>query len=100
MRECRLDEIKRIADNFASLGLAAVLLTGGEPFARQDLPESIKALTDRGVLVQINSNVRMQPEKIFGQLNHHLSGAAYNVRLKIWSDDVQQPSIVLHRRFV
>ena len=30
-RECSLDEIERIADNFAAMGVAIVLLTGGEP---------------------------------------------------------------------
>ena len=54
----------------------------------------------RRVFVQINSQVRVQPEKIFGQLNHHLTRAAYSVRFKIWGDDIQKPLIVLHRSFV
>src|ERR1700736_2967524 len=36
-----------------------------------------------GVFVQINSKVWVQPEKISGQLNHHLARAPYNIRLKI-----------------
>src|SRR6185503_7821740 len=35
VRECTLDEIKRMADNFRRMGVAMVLLTGGEPFTRQ-----------------------------------------------------------------
>jgi len=56
VRECTLDEIKRIADNFASMGVAIVLLTGGEPFARKDLPEIIRAFESRGVHVRMQTN--------------------------------------------
>ena len=37
VREATLDEIKRMADNFAKMGVAMVLLTGGEPFTRLDI---------------------------------------------------------------
>lgn len=64
VRECTLDEIKRIADNFAQLKVAIVLLTGGEPFARQDLPEIIKAFTERGVHVRMQTNGHASEEQI------------------------------------
>ena len=48
VRECTLDEIKLIAENFAKMGVAIVLLTGGEPFARKDLSEIIYAFESRG----------------------------------------------------
>jgi len=56
VRECTIDEIKRIADNFAKMGVAIVLLTGGEPFARKDLPEIIYAFESRGVHVRMQTN--------------------------------------------
>jgi pyruvate-formate lyase-activating enzyme len=56
VRECTIDEIKRIADNFATMGVAMVLLTGGEPFARKDLPEIIHAFESRGVHVRMQTN--------------------------------------------
>jgi organic radical activating enzyme len=56
VRECTLDEIKRIADNFSKMGVAIVLLTGGEPFARKDLPEIIYAFESRGVHVRMQTN--------------------------------------------
>jgi MoaA/NifB/PqqE/SkfB family radical SAM enzyme len=56
VRECTLDEIKLIADNFAKMGVAIVLLTGGEPFARKDLPEIIYAFESRGVHVRMQTN--------------------------------------------
>ena len=56
VEECTVDEIKKIADNFASMGVAIVLLTGGEPFARKDLPEIIHAFEVRNVHVRMQTN--------------------------------------------
>ena len=64
VRECTLDEIKRIADNFAKMGVAIVLLTGGEPFARKDLPDIIYAFESRGVHVRMQTNGFATEEQI------------------------------------
>lgn len=64
VRECTLDEIKRIADNFSKMGVAIVLLTGGEPFARKDLPEIIYAFESRGVHVRMQTNGFASEEQI------------------------------------
>jgi MoaA/NifB/PqqE/SkfB family radical SAM enzyme len=64
VRECTLDEIKHIADNFAKMGVAIVLLTGGEPFARKDLPEIIYAFESRGVHVRMQTNGFASEEQI------------------------------------
>lgn len=64
VRECTLDEIKRIADNFAAMGVAMVLLTGGEPFTRQDLPEIIREFESRGVHVRMQTNGLATDERI------------------------------------
>ncbi|MFC1867381.1 radical SAM protein [Thermodesulfobacteriota bacterium] len=56
VRECTIDEIKLIADNFAAMGVAIVLLTGGEPFARKDLPEIIRAFESRSVHIRMQTN--------------------------------------------
>lgn len=64
VRECTLDEIKRISDNFAAMGVAIVLLTGGEPFARRDLPEIIEAFESRGVHVRMQTNGFASEEQI------------------------------------
>jgi MoaA/NifB/PqqE/SkfB family radical SAM enzyme len=64
VRECTLDEVKRIADNFARMGVAIVLLTGGEPFARKDLPEIIRAFESRGVHVRMQTNGFASEEQI------------------------------------
>jgi len=64
VRECTIDEIKKIADNFAEMGVAIVLLTGGEPFARKDLPEIIHAFESRGVHVRMQTNGFASEEQI------------------------------------
>jgi len=64
VRECTLDEIKKIADNFAKMGVAIVLLTGGEPFARKDLPDIIYAFESRGVHVRMQTNGFASEEQI------------------------------------
>lgn len=56
VREATLDEIKRMADNFAKMGVAMVLLTGGEPFTRQDLPDIIREFESRGIHVRMQTN--------------------------------------------
>ncbi len=64
MRECTLEEIKKIADNFASIGVAMVLLTGGEPFVRADLPEIIREFESRGIHVRMQTNGLASKEAI------------------------------------
>lgn len=64
VREATLDEIKIIADNMAQMGVAIVLLTGGEPFARKDLPEIIYAFETRGVHVRMQTNGFASEEQI------------------------------------
>ena len=64
VREATLDEIKRMADNFAKLGVAMVLLTGGEPFTRQDLPGIIREFESRGIHVRMQTNGLATDERI------------------------------------
>jgi MoaA/NifB/PqqE/SkfB family radical SAM enzyme len=64
VRECGLDEVQRIADNFAEMGVAIVLLTGGEPFARRDLAQIIHAFESRGVHVRMQTNGFASEERI------------------------------------
>lgn len=64
VRECTLDEIKRIADNFAEMKVAMVLLTGGEPFARKDLAQIIREFESRGVHVRMQTNGAASDERI------------------------------------
>jgi MoaA/NifB/PqqE/SkfB family radical SAM enzyme len=64
VREATLDEIKRIADNFAKMGVAMVLLTGGEPFTRLDLPDIIREFESRQIHVRMQTNGLASDERI------------------------------------
>lgn len=54
--ECSIEQVKVIAKNLAAIGTSIVLLTGGEPFARADLPAIAKAFIDEGVHPRIQTN--------------------------------------------
>lgn len=54
--EVTLDGVERIADNLEKIGVSIVLLTGGEPFVRRDLPEIVGAFSARGMHVRIQTN--------------------------------------------
>jgi len=64
VREATLDEIKKIADNLAKLEVAIILLTGGEPFVRGDLPDIIKIFEERGIHVRMQTNGLATEEQI------------------------------------
>lgn len=64
VRECSIDSIRRIADNFARMKVAMVLLTGGEPFAREDLADIVHAFESRGVHVRMQTNGLATDESI------------------------------------
>lgn len=54
IKEMSLDQIKEVAKNIKKIGGGIVLLTGGEPFMRHDLPEIVEAFCSQGL------NVRLQ----------------------------------------
>jgi MoaA/NifB/PqqE/SkfB family radical SAM enzyme len=56
VRECSIDEIREIAKNLSEIGVAIILLTGGEPFARKDLAEIIYEFESKGIHVRMQTN--------------------------------------------
>jgi len=55
-RELDLDEIERVAEVLEKLGTGVVVLTGGEPFLREDLPEIVKIFYKRGLNTRLQTN--------------------------------------------
>ena len=47
LQDADLKTIAKIADNLRKVGAGVVLLTGGEPFLRRDLPEIVKIFVER-----------------------------------------------------
>ncbi len=50
--EMNISQIRKVAENFAEIGVGMVLLIGGEPFVRRDLPEIIEAFVKNDIHVR------------------------------------------------
>jgi MoaA/NifB/PqqE/SkfB family radical SAM enzyme len=55
-QEMTIDQIRLMAENLAAIGVCVILLIGGEPFVRKDLPEIVKAFTECGIHVRMQTN--------------------------------------------
>jgi MoaA/NifB/PqqE/SkfB family radical SAM enzyme len=62
--EIDLRGVGRIAENLERIGVSIVLLTGGEPFARADLPEIVREFARRGIHVRMQTNGLATEKKI------------------------------------
>jgi MoaA/NifB/PqqE/SkfB family radical SAM enzyme len=54
--ELNTDKAIKTIENLGKLGTSVLLLTGGEPFIRKDLPELAKAAIENGMHVRIQTN--------------------------------------------
>ena len=54
--EMDIDQINLVAENFKNIGVTFVLLIGGEPFVRKDIHLIVKAFTQRGMHVRLQTN--------------------------------------------
>ena len=54
--EMDIDQIRRMADNLREIGVCMVLLIGGEPFMRSDLPEIVEAFVRNDIHVRLQTN--------------------------------------------
>jgi len=62
---------KRLIDNLAAFGSPVLLLSGGEPLMRKDLPELAQYAVDRGLRVVISTNGTLITKKLartFGKI--------------------------------
>jgi len=55
LREASLDDMRAIASNIRRIGGGIVLLTGGEPFVRQNLPDIVRAFLAEGLDVRLQT---------------------------------------------
>ncbi len=54
--EASLDDARKIAENLAKIGTSVCLLTGGEPFVRNDIIDIAGAMIDNGVHPRLQTN--------------------------------------------
>lgn len=64
VQEVSLPQVEAMAEHLASIGTCIVLLTGGEPFTRRDLPAIVRAFTSRGIHVRTQTNGLATPEQL------------------------------------
>lgn len=62
-RELTLAEIERLADILAELNTGVLVLTGGEPLLRKDLPEIVEAFTKRGISARLQTNATLATDR-------------------------------------
>ena len=62
-RELSLGEIERLADILAELNVGVLVLTGGEPLLRKDLPQIVEAFTSRSIPVRLQTNATLATER-------------------------------------
>ena len=55
-QEINIHQIRQMAENLAEIGVCTVLLIGGEPFVRRDLPEIIEAFVKNDIHVRMQTN--------------------------------------------
>lgn len=55
-RELDIGRIGKVAEKLARIGARHVVITGGEPFLREDLPEAVAAFADRRFSVRVQTN--------------------------------------------
>jgi MoaA/NifB/PqqE/SkfB family radical SAM enzyme len=63
-RELVTEEAFGVLENLAKIGTSVVLLTGGEPFVRRDLPSLAGKLIELGVHPRIQTNGLASPERL------------------------------------
>lgn len=70
-RELTADEWIGLAKDAKEEGMVSLLLTGGEPFLREDLEEILAKTQEMGLLVQINTNATLINEKNIRWVKEH-----------------------------
>lgn len=61
-KELTAAQMHKLVDALAEAGCQAVVLTGGEPLVRKDLPEIVAHLAERGLWIRLETNGYRYPE--------------------------------------
>jgi MoaA/NifB/PqqE/SkfB family radical SAM enzyme len=72
--ELSIEEALDAIRQFAALGLRWVTLSGGEPLTRRDWPQLVRAIAERGILVNMITNGWLVTQATVDQLrNNHIA---------------------------
>lgn len=67
-RQLNLDEIERLSEILDEIGVGVLVLTGGEPMLRTDLPEIVKIFSKRGFDLKLQTNGVLATEEKVSEL--------------------------------
>lgn len=67
--ELSLKEYKKLIEELANYGIVRVVLTGGEPFLREDLVEIISCIKKNGLIYALTTNGTIIDEKVLEQIS-------------------------------
>ncbi len=84
--ELTTEQGKGLIDDLASFGAPVLLLSGGEPLLREDLPELLKHAVGRGMRAAISTNGTMitrETARIFGKIGLSYVGVSLDGMQKI-----------------
>ena len=85
-KELTTDQWLSLASDARDMGMIFLLLTGGEPFLREDFPQLYTELVKMGILVSINTNASLYNDDL-RQLFRHYPPSRLNVTLYGGSED-------------
>ena len=66
--ELDLDKIKILSANLSKIGIKSIVITGGEPLLRKDIPEVISIFKKEGFLVRLQTNGFLLNEKLLQEI--------------------------------
>jgi radical SAM protein with 4Fe4S-binding SPASM domain len=81
-KELSLTEIEILLDQFVALGGFQIQLTGGEALLRKDFPQILKAVTQRGLLPSITTNLTLLDDQLLDAI---AAAAPYSVGCSVYS---------------
>ncbi|MDO8813538.1 MAG: radical SAM protein [Gallionella sp.] len=81
-KELSLAEIENLLDQFIALGGFTIQLTGGEALLRKDFPQILKAVTRRGLLPSITTNLTLLDDRLLKAI---VEAAPYSVGCSVYS---------------
>ena len=90
LQDMTLDRIRQVAQNIRAIGGGIVLLTGGEPFLRRDLPSIVEIFRDQQLDVRLQTNGFATDD----QLNQVYAAGARDINVSLDSlDELKQDYI-------
>ena len=90
-KELKLPEIDILAHNLDKMGVSMIILTGGEPFLRKDLPDVIKIFRKYNIQPRLQTNGLLCTEENLGEV---IDAGASEVTISLDTLDIEKQDII------